>query len=120
MDARCAAAGGALLARVFRDPPFKHVAPDLAATPAITLIEHISAEKPLVDSYHALMEAMVARHLDVSVGKNRQRWCYLEGNELVRDDLKPLAIGWHSMRFSQLYSLCRDLAFTRKDLRYGK
>jgi hypothetical protein len=117
--ATLAAVGGLLLARVANGEPFRTVAPDLAGSPALMLQECVSASSPLTESFGKLFDAMVARHADVSQGKNRQRWCYREGDELVRDDIRPLAVGWHSMRFPQLYSLCRDLSLTKGDLKHG-
>jgi len=57
-------------------------------------------------------------HEQVSISKNRQRWCYLDGRarQLVKDDLRPLGVGWHAMRFPQLFLLCRDLRLTKGDL----
>ena len=86
----------------------------------ITLLEALPTDKPMADSYEGLLQAMVTRHEQVSINKNRQRWCYLDNGEMVRDDLRPLQIGWHAMRFPQLFALCKDLHLTKEDLVNGK
>ncbi|WP_051387121.1 hypothetical protein [Bradyrhizobium sp. ARR65] len=113
-----AAAGGVLLRRMQQDMAFRANAPDLIGTPPSLLLEGVASEKPLADSFEGLMESMVTRHEHVSLNKNRQRWCYLDNNgrELVKDDLRPLGVGWHAMRFPQLFSLCRDLQLAMGDL----
>ena len=85
----------------------------------ITLLEALPPDKAMADSYEGLLQAMVARHEQVSINKNRQRWCYLQNDEMVRDDLRPLQIGWHAMRFPQLSALCKDLHLTKEDLVHG-
>ena len=114
-----AAFGGALLARVRADTGRGTVAGELAGTPVITLLDALPLDKALAESYESLLQVMVARHEDVSLGKNRQRWCYLDSGFVVRDDLRPLGIGWHAMRFPQLQSLCRDLRLGKGDLIHG-
>ena len=113
-----AAIGGALLRRVQKDPAFQASAPDLLGMPPLTLMQGLPAEKPLAESFASLIESMVVRHEQVSINKNRQRWCYLDdtGEQLVKDDLRPLGVGWHAMRFPQLFSLCRDVRLTKGDL----
>ena len=114
-----AAIGGALLARVRADACLGTVAEELAGSPVITLLEVLSLDKPLAESYGDLLQSMVARHEQVSLGKNRQRWCYLDSGTVVKDDLRPLGIGWHAMRFRQLHSLCRDLRLGKEELVNG-
>jgi hypothetical protein len=117
-----AAIGGALLRRVQKDLAFLASVPDLIRMPPLMLMRVLPAEKPLADSYASLMESMVKRHEQVSINKNRQRWCYLDetGRQLVRDDLRPLGVGWHAMRFPQLFAICRDVRLTNSDLSHGK
>jgi hypothetical protein len=111
-----AAIGGDILARVRAEACLGNVAVALAGTPVITLLEALPPDKAMADSYEGLLQAMVARHEQVSINKNRQRWCYLQNDALVRDDLRPLQIGWHAMRFPQLFALCKDLHLTKEDL----
>lgn len=117
-----AAVAGAMLRRVQQDAPFRSIAPDLVGTPVLMLHQGLASEKPLADSFPSLIESMVARHEQVSINKNRQRWCYLDGSgrRLVNDDIRPLGVGWHAMRFPQLFSLCRDLRLTKDDLKHGR
>jgi hypothetical protein len=117
-----AAIGGAMLRRMQKDPTFLASAPDLIGMPPLTLMQILPAQKPLAESFASLMESMVVRHEQVSINKNRQRWCYLDetGQQLVKDDLRPLGIGWHAMRFPQLFLLCRDMRLTKGDLSHGK
>ena len=115
-----AAVGGALMARVVSDGVFAERAPDLVGTPVMALREAVPPHKSLAETYSSLMELMVIRHEQVSLNKNRQRWCYLDGEDLVRDDLRPLSIGWHAMRFPQLHALCQDLRLKPEDLANGK
>ena len=108
------------MARVQADGAFGARASDLADTPVMALLGAIEPTKSLANGYPDLLQAMVARHEQVSKNKNRQRWCYLESGALVKDDLRPLGYGWHAMRFPQLWSLCRDLRLTQKDISNGR
>jgi hypothetical protein len=85
----------------------------------MTLLEALPLEKPMAEAYDGLLQAMIERHEQVSLGKNRQRWCYYESGTILKDDLRPLGIGWHAMRFPQLHRLCRDLRLQKKDLAHG-
>ena len=67
----------------------------------ITLLDALPLDKTVAESYESLLRAMVTRHEEVSLGKNRLRWCYLDSGFVVRDDLRPLGNGWHAMRFPQ-------------------
>lgn len=118
--ATAAALGGALMARVQAESAYGARAPDLADTPVMALLGAIDSSKNLAQGYPQLVEAMVARHEQVSRNKNRQRWCYLEAGNLVKDDLRRLSYGWHAMRFPQLWSLCRDLGLNQKDVFNGR
>jgi len=118
--AAAAAVGGALMARVQSDRAYGARAPDLADTPVMALLGAVDSSKSLADGYPDLIQAMVARHEQVSRNKNRQRWCYLEAGGLVKDDLRRLGYGWHAMRFPQLWSLCRDLRLTQRDVSNGR
>jgi hypothetical protein len=107
---------------VKQDAAFQASAADLIGTPPLMLLQGLLAEKPLTESFASLMESMVARHEQVSINKNRQRWCYLDGSgrELVKDELRPMGVGWHAMRFPQLFSLCRDVRLHKYDLSHGR
>jgi hypothetical protein len=116
-----AALSGALMARIQADAAYGARAPDLADTPVMELLGAIDPSKSLADGYADLVQAMVAKHEQVSRNKNRQRWCYLDGGGLVKtDDLRKLGYGWHAMRFPQLWSLCRDLSLTQQDVSNGR
>jgi hypothetical protein len=117
-----AAIGGLLLARVLGDRPLGSVADYLAATPALMLSNSVLGSKPdrsLSDAFPDLVSAMVERHQVVSANKNRHRWCLLEGDAVVKDDLQEMQIGFHAFRFPQLFSLCWDLWLQQEDLRHA-
>jgi hypothetical protein len=114
--ATAAAIGGALLARVLADRAYAARAPLLSDLPVMEIVGSVDAGTSLVAGYGRLLEVMVARHEQVSTNKSRQRWCYIDGGDLAKDDLRPLGYGWHAMRFPQLWSLCRDLELTPQDL----
>lgn len=116
-----AAIGGAILRRVGHDPAFIASASGLTGAPPLSLHQGLAPEKSLADSFGFLMDALVARHKLVSINKNRERWCDFDptGRILEKIDPNPLGLGWHSMRFPQLYSLYRDVRLTRKDLSLG-
>jgi hypothetical protein len=116
-----AALGGLLLARVLRDRPLASVADCLVGTPALMLSDSVLRSKPdrsLSDAFPDLVGAMVERHQVVSANKNRQRWCLMDGDAVLKDDLQEMQIGFHSFRFPQLFSLCSDLCLTQEDLRH--
>jgi len=118
--AAAAALGGALLARVMSENAYATRAADLADTPVMALLGAVDPSASLAQGYADLLQAMVKRHEQVSKNRNRQRWCYLEAGGLVKDDLRRLGFGWHAMRFPQLWSLCRDLGLTQKDVSNGR
>jgi hypothetical protein len=66
-----------------------------------------------------LLVAMAERHEIVSERKGRQRWLFVDGLSLVRDDPRPMGLGLHALRFPQLGSLARDLRLREEDLRDG-
>jgi hypothetical protein len=115
-----AALSGVLMARVQADGAYAARAADLADTPVMGLLRAIDPKKSLAEGYADFLQRMVDQHIQVSKNKNRQRWCYMEPGELVKDDLRQLSYGWHSMRFPQLWSLCRDLRLTQKDISNGR
>lgn len=117
-----AAIGGVLLRRMQKDPAFLASVADLTGMPPLTLMQGLPAGKPLAESFASLIDSMVARHEQVSINKNRQRWCYLDetGQQLVKDDLRPLGVGWHAMRFPQLFALCHDVRLKKSDLSHAK
>jgi hypothetical protein len=98
------------------DEAFRKLESELSGSPVDILLERVIGDKSLSESFSKLLEAMIVQHEEVSINKNRQRWCYLDNGKLVRDDLRPMAIGWHAMRFPQVYMLCRDVHLTREDL----
>jgi len=114
--------GGALVERVLRDPVFASVGSEISDHPLYFLIEPM-LPKPgrqcLAKLFPALAELMLCRHEQVSQNKNKQRWFFSEGAEFARDDLQDMGIGFHAMRFPQLYRLCDDIGLTREDLSYG-
>jgi hypothetical protein len=75
--------------------------------------------RSLADALPELMLAMMERHELVSRRKNRQRWLFVEGNTLVRDDPQAMGLGLHALRFPQLRSLARDVELREEDLRDG-
>jgi len=115
--------GGVLLVRILRDRPLAAVADDLATNPAFVLVHEALRSKPercLTEVFPELVKAMVDRHQVVSLNKNRQRWCYFDGDIVRKDDLQAMRTGFHSFRFPQLLSLCRDLGLKQEDLRHGE
>lgn len=114
-----AAVGGVLLARVLVDPALAVIADSLSGTPALMLTDSIlssNSNRPLSDCFPDLVAAMVERHQVVSANKNRQRWCWSEGDAVVKDDLQEMQVGFHAFRFPQLFSLCRDLRLRWEDI----
>lgn len=117
-----AALGGVLLLRVLGDPALAAVGDELAGNPALLLADAALRSRPersLVEAFPDVVGAMVDRHQAVSLNKNRQRWCYLDGDVVVRDDLQEMQVGFHAFRFPQLFSLCWDLSLQAEDLRHG-
>jgi hypothetical protein len=117
-----AAIGGAMLQRLQKDAAFQASAPDLQGMPPFILMQGIPPEKPLVASFASLIESQVIRHEQVSINKNRQKWCHFDeaGQQLVKADHRLLGVGWHAMRFPQLYALCSDVRLTKDDLSHAK
>ena len=76
-------------------------------------------DRSLSDALPALLLATMERHELVSQRKNRQRWLFVEGNALVRDDPQAMGLGLHALRFPQLGSLARDVELREEDLRGG-
>lgn len=123
-SSQAAAIGGALLLRVIHDP----------LLPAVwdNLIEMVREPVELVDcclrqrmdlslegALPGLFHAMVERHELVSQRKNRQRWLFIEGASMIRDDPRTMGLGLHSLRFPQLGSIARDIDLCEEDLRDG-
>jgi hypothetical protein len=111
-----AAIAGVLLARVRIDRLYAQIGPEISDSAPFMLVERIPLDKSLAETWPVLVSEMVERHNLVSLNKNRQRWCYLEGADVVKDDPRELRPAWHAMRFPQLFSLCRDLELLREDL----
>jgi len=119
-----ASVGGALLLRIIRDPLLPTVWDSLiqmAREPA-ELVDRClrqRMERSLAEALPGLVLAMMERHELVSQRKNRQRWLFVEGNALVRDDPQAMGLGLHALRFPQLGSLARDVELSEEDLRNG-
>ena len=114
-----AVVGAELLIAVARDAPYSAVQSRLAESPVLPIfVEYFRAEpgRMLSEAYPQLLSALIERHGVVSANKNRQRWCYLDGNTVIRDDLQPMNLGFHAVRFPQLYAICADAAVDRSDL----
>ena len=77
------------------------------------------SELSLKEALPQLLVAMAERHESVSERKGRQRWLFVEGTALVRDDPRPMGLGFHALRFPQFGSLARDLRLREGDLRDG-
>lgn len=119
-----AAVGGALLLRLIRDPLLPVVWESLVqmAREPVELIERCLRQKPdrsLAEALPQLLLSMVERHELVSQRKNRQRWLFVEGSTIVRDDPQAMGLGLHALRFPQLGSLARDLNLREEDLHHG-
>jgi hypothetical protein len=114
-----AVVGAELLIAVARDAPYSAVQSRLAESPVLPIfVEYFRSEpgRMLSDAYPQLLSSLIERHGVVSENKNRQRWCYMDGNTVIRDDLQPMNLGFHAVRFPQLYAICADAALSRSDL----
>jgi hypothetical protein len=114
-----AVVGAELLIAVARDAPYSAVQSRLAESPVLPIfVEYFQSEpgRLLSEVYPQLLSVLVERHGVVSANKNRQRWCYLDGDKVIRDDLQPMNLALHAVRFPQLYALCADVALDRSDL----
>lgn len=112
---------GALLVRVLSDPVLPSVwdmLTQMAAEPIELVNRYLRQRKelPLRRALPDLLIAMAERHELVSQRKGRQRWLFVDGSTLVRDDPRPMALGLHALRFPQLGSLARDLRLSEGDL----
>ncbi|HWD37272.1 MAG TPA: hypothetical protein VG944_00355 [Fimbriimonas sp.] len=116
-----ASIGGALLVRVCRDPLLPAVWDlliQIAREPIELVDRHIyqRMDRSLATTLPEMLLAMVERHELVSKRKNRQRWLFVEGNNLIRDDPYAMGLGLHALRFPQLGSLARDIDLREEDL----
>jgi hypothetical protein len=115
---------GALLLRVLGDPLLASIR-DLLSQSAREVMELVDgclrdrSELSLKEALPQLLVAMAERHETVSERKGRQRWLFVEGTTLVRDDPRPMGLGFHALRFPQFGSLARDLHLVEGDLRDG-
>ena len=121
---RSASIGGLLLLRIIRDPLLSAVWDVLTqmVREPVELVDRWLRERmnlSLEAALPELIQAMIERHEVVSQRKNRQRWLFLEGTSLVRDDPQTLGLGLHALRFPQLGSLARDIDLSEEDLRNG-
>jgi hypothetical protein len=115
---------GALLVRVLRDPISLSVWDVLthSAREPLELVDRCLRRRmdhSLKQVLPDLLVAMAERHEIVSERKGRQRWLFVDGLSLVRDDPRPMGLGLHALRFPQLGSLARDLRLREEDLRDG-
>ena len=113
---------GALLLRVLRDPILSSVWDVLShsANEPLELVDRCLRQRMELSLKQALPEMLVAmaeRHELVSERKGRQRWLFVDGANLVRDDPRPMGLGLHALRFPQFGSLARDLRLREGDLR---
>jgi hypothetical protein len=116
---RQALVGGELLLALSYAAPYAAVQTQLAESPIQPVFAEFfqrDSERPLSEAYPSLLARLVERHIEVSANKNRQPWCYLDGESICRDDLQPMKLAIHAMRFPQLYSLCADLDLRRSDI----
>jgi hypothetical protein len=116
--------GGALLLRLIRDPllPLVWGALVQMAREPVELVERCLRQRmgqSLAEALPHLLLSMVERHELVSQRKNRQRWLFVEGTTVVRDDRQAMGLGLHALRFPQLGSLARDLNLHEADLHHG-
>ena len=116
--------GGALLLRIIRDPLLPAVWEALTQNvrEPVELIDRClrsHMDLSLEAALPGLLEAMIERHQLVSQRKNRQRWLFIDGNALVRDDPQTMGLGLHALRFPQLGSLAHDIELSEEDLRDG-
>jgi hypothetical protein len=114
-----AVVGAELLIAVAQGAPYSAVQSRLAESPVSPIfVEYFRSEpgRLLSEAYPQLLRSLVERHCEVSANKNRQRWCYLDGDMVMRDDLQPMKLALHAIRFPQLYGLCADAAVDRSDL----
>ncbi len=121
---QAASFGGALLLRVIRDPLLPAVWDLLIqmVREPVELVDRCLREHmdlSLEQALAGLLQAMIERHEVVSKRKNRQRWLFLDGNVLVRDDPQSMGLGLHALRFPQLGSLAQDIDLSEEDLRDG-
>lgn len=66
---------------------------------------HKSVEEVLLQ----LVPHLVQHHQQVSERKGKQTWLRLDGPEIYADDAHVMALGFHSYRFPQLFSVLKDL-----------
>lgn len=114
--------GGELLLAVLNGQPLAVAREGLGDMVVLGVFDEFfrkDSRKSIADLYSSVLAVLVERHAEVSLRKNRQRWCYLDGDTLVRDDLQLLIVGLHALRFPQLHALCADLSFGANDLHDG-
>jgi len=121
---KAASVGGVLLLRLIRDPLLPAVWDSLLqmAREPVELVDRClrqRMDRSLAEALPDLLLAMVERHELVSQRKNRQRWLFVDGNTLVRDDPQAMGLGLHALRFPQFGSLARDVALREEDLKDG-
>jgi hypothetical protein len=63
-----------------------------------------------------LLPELVEHHRDVSVKKGKGEWLLTDGDELVKNDPRPMRLLLHSLRFAQLGQLAADLQLQPKDV----
>ena len=119
-----ASIGGMLLVRILRDPLIPAVWDSLSqmVPEPVELINRCiykHMDLSLAAVLPELLLGMAERHELISKRKNRQRWLFVKGNDLIRDDPQEMGVGFHSLRFPQLGSIARDIDLKEEDLRGG-
>jgi len=116
-----AARGGLLLVKVLYGAPLSEIRGALAGAPLLEDTRQLFAangDATFEYLFPQLMRLLIERHTVVSHIKDKQRWCYFEGDQVIKDDVQEMGIGFHSLRFPQLHSLCSDLDLTKEELRH--
>jgi hypothetical protein len=118
-----AALGGLLIQSAVHGPHFEMAKAELLPQPSCPLDQllprSLLGDSSLASCFPELLDLMVQRHLAVSEAKGRQRWCFQDGDTIRKDDVRPMGIGLHSMRFPQVSSLMRDLDIDAEELTHG-
>lgn len=66
--------------------------------------------------HEALVRDIVVRHREESSRKGKGDWLFLDSNDLVRAEPRPLRAIVHSLRFAQLQQLAADLDLTAEEV----
>ncbi len=63
-----------------------------------------------------LLPDLVLHHAEVSAKKGKGEWLLIDGEELVKNDPRPLRLLLHSLRFAQLGQMASDLKLRSEDV----